>query len=210
MNIEYRIRQIELRESQENESPTIVGNAAVYNVISDNLGGFYEIIEPGFFSNVLENDVRALLNHDRNYILGRNKSTLQLFDGMDALGFEVEPPQTQIINELVIIPMRRKDLTQCSFGFNVADGGDQWETMEDGSILRRLLPGGCSELFDISIVTYAAYPQTSNEVREKLEKFASGSGPMANDADVETPKQAPTGNKLKIQKIELLKARIKR
>ena len=49
----------------------VMGHAAIFNTLSEDLGGFRERIEPGAFDGVLENDVRAYFNHDPNYLLGR-------------------------------------------------------------------------------------------------------------------------------------------
>ncbi|WP_199485929.1 HK97 family phage prohead protease, partial [Morganella morganii] len=56
----------------EEDKPThIIGLASVFNSLSEPMWGFREIIKPGAFDDVLNDDVRALFNHDRNYILGR-------------------------------------------------------------------------------------------------------------------------------------------
>ena len=68
---------IEVRESEGDEM-TLEGYAAVYNSETD-LGHFREVIKPGAFDDVLDNDVRALINHDPNLILGRTTNgTLEL------------------------------------------------------------------------------------------------------------------------------------
>jgi phage head maturation protease len=67
---------------------TVHGYAAVYDVPSEDLGGYRERIAPGAFADVLGSDVRALLNHDPNEVLGRTKSgTLRLFDEQRGLRF---------------------------------------------------------------------------------------------------------------------------
>jgi HK97 family phage prohead protease len=51
------------------------GYAALFGKRSLNIGTpafqFYEVIERGAFDAVLQNDVRALFNHDANQVLGR-------------------------------------------------------------------------------------------------------------------------------------------
>ena len=86
----------ELRASAENEPPKITGYAAVFNQLSEDLGGFYERIDPGAFAKTLqEADVRSLWNHDPNYVLGRTRSgTLLLSEDDHGLAIDVTPPDT--------------------------------------------------------------------------------------------------------------------
>ena len=80
--MEKRVFNIESRvDTDENEKQIVVGHASVYNSRSENLGGFYEYIQEGAFTNDLieKSDVRALINHDPNLILARSTSgTLKL------------------------------------------------------------------------------------------------------------------------------------
>ena len=68
---------LELRAEGGPSSRLVRGYAAKYKTKSENLGSrsyeFYEVIEPGAFDDVLQNDVRALFNHDANQILARSK-----------------------------------------------------------------------------------------------------------------------------------------
>ena len=69
---------LEVRASDDGEMK-IEGYASVFNSRSELLGWYYEYIEEGFFDDVLTDDVRALFNHDANYVLGRTVSnTLSL------------------------------------------------------------------------------------------------------------------------------------
>jgi HK97 family phage prohead protease len=146
--------QIELRSNEERK--TLVGSAAVFGLMSEKLGFFYERIEPQAFDGVLDNDVRALFNHDPNYILGRNKSgTLRLSIDEEGLKYEIDLPDTQAGRDLAT-SIARGDISQSSFAFQV--GQDRWEMDGDDEI--RVIEK-INRLFDISPVTFPAYPDTS-------------------------------------------------
>lgn len=142
--------------------PTISGYAAVFNRHSENMG-FIEQIAPGAFDSVLNDDVRALFNHDPNYILGRTKAgTLRLFQDETGLKYEFDAPDSQTIQDLVIKPIQRGDVNQSSFGFSIAENGDKWEE-RDGVYYRTITK--VSRLFDVSPVTFPAYPDATVAAR---------------------------------------------
>jgi hypothetical protein len=156
--MEKRLFEIETR-MEEGETVKVVGHASVYNTMSEDLGGFREIIAPGAFDDVLENDVRALINHDGNLILARTTSgTLALSTDEKGLRYEFEMPGTSYGKDLTV-SMKRGDITQSSFAFTVAD--DSWET-RDGVDVRTITK--VKRLFDVSPVTYPAYPDADNLV----------------------------------------------
>jgi HK97 family phage prohead protease len=109
----------ELRaESAESEAPHIRGYAALFDTWSEDLGWFREKIQPGAFADTIkEADIRALWNHDPNYVLGRNKSdTLQLREDEKGLAVDITPPDTQWARDLMT-SMKRRDINQMSFAF---------------------------------------------------------------------------------------------
>lgn len=166
--IERRIYPLtELRIAVDNEPPIIRGYAAVFNELSEDLGGFYERIKPGAFKKTLkEADIRALWNHDPNYVLGRNKSgTLRLAEDERGLAIEIDPPVEARWAQDLIVSMKRGDVDQMSFGFRTVR--DEWVTAGE-QIIRTLLE---VELFDVSPVTFAAYLQTSVQVRALDERI---------------------------------------
>ena len=62
--------EVRAEETEEGQPARIVGHGAVFNKRSDMiLGMFKEEIAPGAFDDVLGDDVRALFNHDRNFVL---------------------------------------------------------------------------------------------------------------------------------------------
>lgn len=152
---------------------TIAGHAAVFNRLSQDLGGFVERIAPGAFRKTIgEADVRALFNHDASLILGRSKSgTLYLEEDERGLAYEVKIPDTSYGRDLMV-SIERGDITQSSFGFRVID--DMWDRTDDGYPLRTLrevsLHNG-----DVSPVTYPAYLDTEVAARA-VEHLAGKSG----------------------------------
>jgi HK97 family phage prohead protease len=167
MEYEIERRNIELTEFRliaGNDAPKIVGHAAMFEKLSEDLGGFREKIAPGAFTNSLKkDDVRALFNHDANYVLGRNKAkTLTLKEDELGLYIEIDPPDTQWARDLQE-SIRRGDISQMSFGFVV--NKDEWEHKKGKDSIRTLQE---VKLFDVSPVTYPAYPQTSVKVRDYI------------------------------------------
>lgn len=148
-------------------APKITGHAAVFNALSEDMGGFREKIAPGAFRDAIpRDDVRALFNHDPNYVLGRNRSgTLKLAEDATGLAIEIDPPDTQYARDLAV-SMERGDITQMSFGFTCDKGGQMWDEQPDGSMIRTLRS---VSLFDVSPVTFPAYPQTDVAMRSLKE-----------------------------------------
>jgi HK97 family phage prohead protease len=178
MSVEMERRYVkqEFRVSKDGEAPKISGYAAVFNSPSDDIG-WTEEIDPQAFDAVMQRqpDVRALFNHDPNVVLGRTPNTLKLSIDGRGLAYEIDPPDTQAARDLMV-SMRRGDISQSSFAFNVKR--DQWTDNADGSITRRILEFG--DLYDVSPVTYPAYPAASSQVsslpatmpREMRSRFA--------------------------------------
>jgi len=160
--IERRAFPIEFR-IEDGEKPKIKGYAAVFDKWSDNLGGFREKIAPGAFKKTLkEADVRALFNHDPNVVLGRTSNgTLLLREDDKGLYMEIEPPDTADARDLMTL-IARGDVDQASFAFKAVK--DAWE-LEPNPPERTLVELG---LFDVSPVTYPAYPQTTVDVRARM------------------------------------------
>ncbi len=166
----------ELRVVREDEGQKIVGYAAVFDKWSEDLGGFREKIRKGAFAKSLEkDDVRALWNHNSDFVLGRNKNgTLILEEDKRGLRVEIDPPKGGFFDGF-LESIERGDVSQMSFGFYTVS--DEWNYNEGTKKIaeRELIE---AELFDVSPVTYPAYPQTKVAVRsavdEILHKVESG------------------------------------
>jgi len=162
-------------------APVLVGYAAVFDQPTDAMAwyGFREVVRAGAFANsIIKDDVRALLNHDPNLILGRNKSgTLRLSEDDHGLRVEIDMPSTSYASDL-LASMERGDLNQMSFGFRTVR--DRWTTnaASDELDLRELLE---VELFDVSPVTFPAYPQTTVAQKRDLQAMADSLRSIGTD-----------------------------
>jgi HK97 family phage prohead protease len=204
-DIELRTFDItELRiEEDEKQKPIIRGYASVFNQLSEDIGGFREKVAPGAFKKTIaKDDIRALFNHDPNYVLGRTKNkTLRLAEDEKGLAIEIDPPDTQWARDLME-SIRREDITQMSFGFRALK--DKWEQIADQLPIRTLIENW---LRDISPVTFPAYPQTSVKVRDYLKALSeSESEPL----DGHSASEEGQDGRLEIEKrrqafLELLK-----
>ncbi|MES2126661.1 MAG: HK97 family phage prohead protease [Pseudomonadota bacterium] len=156
----FTVGELRVDAAQGAMAPKISGHAAMFEALSEDLGGFREKIAAGAFTKTLASaDIRALFNHDPNIVLGRNAAgTLRLKEDINGLAIEIDPPDTQQARDLMV-SMQRGDITQMSFGFYTVN--DKWAKI-DGGWVRTLLE---VELFDVSPVTYPAYTQTDVAVR---------------------------------------------
>ena len=154
----------------------LVGYAAVFGQLSEDMGNFREIVEPGAFAGTVGGDVRALWNHDSNYVLGRTTSgTLRLVEDEIGLLVEIDPPAATWAQD-ALVSVRRGDVNQMSFGFIVPKGGDAWGRLADGGALRRLRT---VRLLDVSPVAFPSYPQTTVQVRSQAEALTRQEPPAA-------------------------------
>jgi len=166
-NIERRYLPKEKLEVRTAElGSKIVGYAAMFNVwttIETWWGSFKERIAKGSFAKTIkENDIRGLFNHKEDFVLGRNKAgTLRLNEDEKGLSTEIDIPPTTWANDLAA-SMKRGDITQMSFGFRVNKEEINYEQNE-----RTLVD---VTLFDVSVVTFPAYPTTTAEVRNAFGK----------------------------------------
>jgi hypothetical protein len=157
--------QIELRKADgEGSAPTVTGYAAVFGSEAVIGGMFRERIEAGAFRNVITAgaDVRALFNHDDNLVLGRTTNgTLRLSEDERGLRYEFDPNLNDPDAVSVLAKIQRGDVSQSSYGFRVAEGGETWtKPMRSGELPLRTITA-FDVLRDVSPVTFPAFEQTS-------------------------------------------------
>lgn len=157
----------EIRINESDGGTCIEGHAAVFDSWSETLGGifpFKEKVRKGAFAESIgRDDIRALFNHDPNYVLGRNRAgTLELVEDDVGLRVRITPPDTSWARDIAT-SIRRGDISQMSIGFVVED--DEWSS-KDGIDTRELKK---VRLFDVSPVTFPAYTATDVGVRAMQE-----------------------------------------
>lgn len=155
--------EIETRDIDGRQVKTLSGHASVFDKESSDLGGFIEIVRKGaFLRSIEENDIHALVNHNSDMVIGRNKSgTLRVFEDEIGLNVEIDLPGTSYANDLCA-SIERGDITGMSFGFSVRTGGQAWAETDDGKVLRELTD---INLFEVSTTPFPAYPDTDVAVR---------------------------------------------
>lgn len=159
---------IEARMQEGQELPVEVrGVAAVINQATD-LGFAEEIISEGAFSEVLEDDVRVLGNHDPNQVLGRTASgTAKIFlTESGELGYSFTPDYENPTHVSWVRSIMRGDITQSSFAFTVPKGGSEWRSSDKYGVNGMRVIKKIERLYDVSPVTYPAYEGTAVSARD--------------------------------------------
>ena len=186
----------------EDGSGVLEGYSAVFNKESEDFGWgdweVREVIKPGAFANALKkSDCRALWNHDSNHVLGRESSkTLTITEDETGIRSIISLPDTSTARDLAVL-VERGDVREQSFGFTVVK--DAWEDdKEKRRSVRTIIEIG--ELYDISPVTFAAYPDTT-VAKRSFEQFRASNANIESDR-IEDP--ANRADKIDTEIIELL------
>jgi|HubBroStandDraft_1064217.scaffolds.fasta_scaffold02635_9 HK97 family phage prohead protease len=208
MAIKVETRTIAVTELRAGPAFEVAGRAASYNMLSQDLGGFVERLQPGCFSRSLRNgdDVVCCVNHDPSQLLGRTRNkTLTLNDSEYGLDFVCKlNPSIQAHKDLHAA-VRSGLLDSCSFAFGVDEGGDTFDTIVDPnnagrSIARRTIRS--AKLFDTSIVTHPAYPGDATNVNARQFRSCDYGLPMQTQRFaqhiLQTPQQVDAENRKRL------------
>lgn len=186
----------EVRAATEDDTDKLVftGHAAVFDErtwIGPKKWGFYEVVDSGFFRNVLDDPAAFLVNHDPNIVLARNGNTMTLTTDKRGLVPEAEWDPTDPDAVMWAGRVRRGDVTEMSFAFTVAE--EKWEEDPDtGEETRTLLTA--EKLYDVSLVTYPAYAGTDGGMRDgaaEVVKRHRGYDPRTTDRPTRRATGAP-------------------
>jgi HK97 family phage prohead protease len=173
--IDVKTAGLELR-ARDKGLPSIVGYAAVFNVDSDNLGGYKEHIKPGAFTRTLQHrghgegadPIKSFHNHNQDIVLGSTQATpatLRLEQDDNGLWSETSPPDNEW-GRPIVQAIERGDIDGMSIGFRVPQDGAVWAMADDGVERREVSQIILAEVSTVS--GWPAFPQTTTELRSLM------------------------------------------
>ena len=147
---------------QEGDGPrSIAWYPALFDQLSEDLGGFRERIgRRAFTKSLQERDVRSLINHDPNLILGRtSKGSLTLAVDLKGLRAESAIPATSYAADLMT-NIDNGNISGGSFAFRAEKDSWRLENLEGSEEPVLVRTVNEAWLYDVSLVTFPAYLAT--------------------------------------------------
>ena len=151
----------EFKTREDGEEKRIEGYFAVFNSNYQIDDFMSESIAQGAFSDTLGGDIRALIDHETMYVLGRNKAgTLELREDSHGLwgSILINPNDQDAMN--LYHRVQRGDVDQCSFGFDILAESEVREGMNIHWTIEKV------KLYEVSCCTFPAYAETSIQARK--------------------------------------------
>jgi len=142
----------------------LIGTVIVFNSMSEDVGGFREVIAPEAVARTLREkiDLRALVDHDTGRVLGRlSAGTLRLSVTPRGLQAEIDVPETSFGDD-TLESVRRRDLTGMSFAFRSVVP-PTWEEV-DGKPVATVHD---MRMREVSVVAFPAYTETDIAVAKR-------------------------------------------
>ena len=162
MNRQMRSIPSTFKVREDGEELSIESYFAVFNSNYEICDGMSESIAPGAFTDTISGDIRALINHDTTFVLGRTKAhTLELRQDEHGLWgrIAINPNDGDAMN--LYERVKRRDVDQCSFGFDIV--AEETDFRDDGSIHWTIK---AVKLYEVSICTFPAYEETAAVARQ--------------------------------------------
>ena len=164
---EFRISELRAADPAGDNSLILEGIPIVFDkptTINSAFGSYTEIIKREALADTLLDDTRLLYNHDMNRVpLARTPKTMQLTKEKTGVRMVATLPNTETARE-VHTAVTRKDLTGMSFTFKVPKGGSSYDAKTNTRTITKI-----EKIYEVSIVPFPAYDQTSVEARAVIE-----------------------------------------
>lgn len=166
----------------------ITGYAIVFNQPSTPLKiqgtnqTFVEYIDPHALDGVDLSNLVLIYAHNADEVLARaDAHTLVTQVDSKGLKFTATLPDTTLAND-VVANINAGNLRGCSFGFDIAPGGDSWSIDADGQRVHYVAK--IARVAELTITAYPAYQQTSVSVeRDCLNQIKKEDENMANKSE---------------------------
>lgn len=164
---ETRVAEIRAADPAGESGLVLEGLPIVYNqptTINDPKGKYTEIIKPEALAGADLTDTRLLYNHDTSKVpLAKAPKTMQLMNSPAGLKMVAQLPETEEARS-VHTAVQRGDLSGMSFSFKVPPGGDSYDPRTNTRTINKI-----DKVYEISVVPFPAYPQTSIEARAAID-----------------------------------------
>ena len=168
---EMRVCEIRAQAPAGADGLILEGMPIVYDQpteINDPAGRYTEIIRRGALDGADLSDARLLYNHNLDKVpLGRTPRTMQFVQDPAGLRMTAQLPDTEKARS-VHTAVSRGDLTGMSFAFKVPKGGDRYNAATKTREIFKI-----EKVYEVSVVPFPAYPQTSVEARAAMQTFSS-------------------------------------
>lgn len=175
-NKQINIRALPVNESQiravnnNDGSYTVSGYAVVFNQPSQPLP-FIEYISRDALNDVDFSNTLLLYAHDYNKILARaDSATLKTEIDDTGLKFTAQIPDTTLGTD-TFKNIQAGNVKGCSFGFTIANGGDRWDTRDDGTTIHYV--DKIDTVSELTLTAIPAYEETSvsAQVQRDLQEY---------------------------------------
>jgi HK97 family phage prohead protease len=158
-----RSQATQFRTAEADGEKYIEGYFSVFGSTYELWPGATESIDMHAFDDALNDDIRALIDHETRLVLGRNKSgTLELKTDSRGLWGRIKLNQNDTDAMNLYSRVERGDVDQCSFGFDILE--EDTEYRDDGTVHWNIKK---VKLYEVSCVTFPAYKDTSISARKQ-------------------------------------------
>lgn len=160
---QIRFAPTQFRAAEDSGKKYIEGYFSVFGDVYRMGDKMSESIDNAAFNETLGDDIRALINHETRLVLGRTTiGTLTLRVDDHGLWGRIEINKNDVDAMNLWYRVQRGDVDQCSIGFEILEektSVDETTGAVHWTILR-------VKLWEVSVVTFPAYEQTSVKARE--------------------------------------------
>ncbi|MEM5567663.1 HK97 family phage prohead protease [Aerococcus viridans] len=156
--------ETEFRANEDEEKLYLDGYFIRFNEETELYDDVFEAVSPdAVVESLASNDIRCLFNHDTGTVLGRTgNNTLTLTADEKGLFGSVEINKDDSEAMAIYSRVKRGDINACSFGFYPVN-----QTIEERDNDETKITLNNIDLFEVSVVTFPAYPQTEVNARNQ-------------------------------------------